>query len=182
MKVGFMLTIRNAIIYTSHSPEIYNMKIKSFDTSHSSLEHIFPKCYMNKKGFNDMHNLFRCNKEINNNRSNYKFVDNDYIDKYPNDFKKIYDNYVSHKYKVFVPEKESRGIISRAIMYMTFEYKYRYNKIIDNDVLIDWCLSHPPTKEEIHHNEMAFKVQYTRNKFIDLYYKKNYKNYISKIF
>jgi len=137
---------------------------------------------MSKKGFNDMHNLFRCNKEINNHRSNYKFVDEESFYKYPHDFKQVYDNYISHKHKLIIPEVESRGIIARAIMYMTYEYKYRYHKIIDNDLLINWCLSYPPTKEEIFHNNLAFKVQYTRNKFIDLYYKKNYKNYITKIF
>lgn len=180
MKIGTILSIRSAIIYSTQTPVIYTINNKNIIAS--TIEHVFPKCYMNKKGFNDMHNLFRSNKEINNNRSNYKFVDDEYINKYSNDFKKLSDNYISHKYKLFIPEKESRGIISRAIMYMAYEYKYKYHKIIDYDTLINWCLTYSPTKEEYFHNELAFKYQYKRNKFIDLYYKKNYKNYISTMF
>lgn len=180
MKIHHMLSMRNAIIYAMHTPNIYN--INNINCIASTKEHIFPKCYMTKKGFNDMHNLFKADKEINNNRSNYKFVDFNYIDKYPYDFKKISNNYISHKYKLFIPEEESRGIISRAIMYMTYEYKYKYYKIIDTETLIDWCLKYPPSKEEYYHNEIAFKHQYTRNKFIDIYYKKNYKKYIYSIF
>ena len=185
MIMGFLLSIRN-IINSVHNPEIYNINHHRINNSPLTLEHIFPKCYMNKKTYHDMHNLFKCNKELNNYRSNYKFSDFDNlnIEMNFNDFKKISetDNYVSTKHKIFIPEKESRGIISRAIMYMAFEYKYKYNKVINNDVLIEWCLKHPPTKEEIYHNNIVFMKQYKRNIFIDLYNKKNYKSYISKLF
>jgi len=182
MKVNLLLSIRLSIIQPNN-PEIYNINKNFINNNRLTLEHIFPKCYMNKKSYNDMHNIFKCNNEINNYRSNYKFSDFDYINLKINDFEKIYNtsNYISHKYKLFIPEKESKGIISRAIMYMTYEYKYKYNKIIDYDILINWCLNNPPTKEEIYHNDIVFMKQYKRNKFIDLYYKKNYKNYISKL-
>ena len=181
--MGFLLSIRN-IIYCANNPEIYNMKLQHINNSPLTLEHIFPKCYMNKKTYYDMHNIFKCNKELNNYRSNYKFSDFDNININFNEFKKISEteNYVSTKYKIFIPEKESRGIISRSIMYMAFEYKYKINKVIDNEVLIDWCLRYPPTKHEIYHNNVVFMKQYKRNIFIDLYHKKNYKSYIYKLF
>lgn len=138
---------------------------------------------MNKISYNDMHNIFRCNGEINNYRSNYKYSDFANIDNHYN-FIKIAntDNYIDVKRKLFIPEEESRGIIARAIMYMVYEYKYKYNKVIDNKILIDWCLKYPPSNKEINHNNIVFKKQFKRNKFIDLYCKKNYEKYINNLF
>lgn len=183
MMKSIIFAIRSSIIFSSNNPEIYNVKglsIRNKFNSKPTLEHIFPKSYMNKISFNDMHNIFKCNGEINNMRSNYKYTDERNL----KNFTKIYntDNYISTKDKLFIPEEDSRGIIARTIMYMSYEYKYRYSKVIDTDVLIDWCLSYPPTKHEIHHNNDAFRKQYKRNKFIDLYCKKNYRHYIQGLF
>jgi endonuclease I len=183
--VGLIASFRSSII-SHHSPEIYNMKSIKINEGFPSLEHVFPKCYMNKMSYNDLHNIYKCNNLINNCRSNYKYTDFSYlnrtIDLY--DFKKLFetDNYISNKYKLFVPEEASRGIISRSIMYMSFEYNYKFTKIIDRQVLIDWCFKHPPTKDELYHNHLAFMKQFKRNKFIDLYHKKNYKDYVYKLF
>jgi len=183
IRLLFIASIKNSIIHSYDNPKIYNINLKYIDHSRPTLEHIFPRCYMNKKSHHDLHNIFSCNSIINNNRSNYKFIDNSEINNYPsNTFININDNYLSHKYKVFVPENESKGIISRTIMYMSYTYKYRYDKIIDYENLINWCLMYPPTKEEINHNNIVFKKQYNRNKFIDLYQKKNYYKYILNLF
>lgn len=183
---SIILTIRSSIIFSSNNPEIYNLNsinIKSNYNPKPTLEHIFPKCYMDKISYNDMHNIFKCNGEINNLRSNYKYTDFENINNH-DDFKKIAntDNYIDNKRKLFIPEEPSRGIIARSIMYMSYEYKYRYSKVIDTNVLIDWCLNYPPEKTEINHNNIAFRKQFKKNKFIDLYCKKNYKNYIRNIF
>jgi len=183
---SLILTIRSSIIFSSNNPEIYNFNsiiIKSSYNPKPTLEHIFPKCYMNKISYNDMHNIFKCHGEINNLRSNYKYTDFENENEHY-DFRKIAntDNYINSKMKLFIPEEASRGIIARTIMYMSYEYKYKYSKVIDTDVLIDWCLSYPPTSQEINHNNVAFKKQYKRNKFIDLYCKKNYKHYIQNLF
>ena len=183
MMKAFLFAIRSSIIFSSNNPEIYNVKglsIKSKFNPKPTLEHIFPKCYMNKISYNDMHNIFKCNGEINNRRSNYKYTDERDL----RNFTRIHntDNYISTKDQLFIPEEDSRGIIARTIMYMSYEYKYKYSKVIDTDVLIDWCMSYPPCKMEIHHNNDAFRKQYKRNKFIDLYCKKNYKNYIQQLF
>jgi endonuclease I len=162
-------------------PEIYNINKVHINNNKYTLEHIFPKTYMNKKSFNDIHNIYICNNAINNMRSNYKFTDFHLHNKtVQDDFKRLFntDNFISNKYKLFIPENESKGIISRSIMYMSYEYKYRYNKIIDTKVLIDWCLNNPPSKEEVFHNHLASIKQFKRNKFIDLFHKRNYKSYV----
>lgn len=184
LMISLINSFRSCILH-HNSPEIYNLNSLKFKEGVMSLEHIFPKCYMNKRSFNDLHNIYKCNNLINNCRSNYKYMDDDLInslDLY--EFKKVYetDNYISNKFKLFIPEKESRGIIARSIMYMSFEYDYKFNKIIDSDILIDWCLKYPPNKQEYYHNHIAFIKQYKKNRFIELYHKKNYKSYITKLF
>ena len=183
--VGLIASFRSSII-SHYSPEIYNIKSIKIREGFPSLEHVFPKCYMNKISYNDLHNIYKCNNLINNCRSNYKYTDFSYLNKTIDlyDFKKLFetDNYISNKYKLFIPEEASRGMISRSIMYMSFEYNYKFTKIIDRQVLIDWCFKHPPTKDELYHNHLAFMKQFKRNKFIDLYHKKNYKDYVYRLF
>jgi endonuclease I len=181
---NLFLFIRSSIIFSSNNPEIYNLnEIKFNFNSKPTLEHIFPKSYMNKISYNDMHNIFKCNDRINNMRSNYKYTDFTELHNF-NDFQKIYNtnNYISVKHKLFIPEEQSRGIIARTIMYMSYEYKLRYSKVINTSLLINWCLDYPPIKEEINHNNLVFRKQYKRNKFIDIYNKKNYEKYIKNIF
>jgi endonuclease I len=181
LMIGLISSFRNSIINNA-SPEIYNLNSLKIDNGFMSLEHIFPKCYMNKKSFNDLHNIFKCNNLINNCRSNYKYTDERLLNIY--EFKQLYDtdNFISNKNKLFIPEEASRGIIARSIMYMSFEYNYKFNKVIDSDILIKWCLNYPPNSQELYHNHIVFLKQYKKNKFIDLYYKKNYKSYILKLF
>ncbi len=181
LMVGLISSLRSSII-NNISPEIYNLNSLKIDNGIMSLEHIFPKCYMNKKSYNDLHNIYKCNNLINNCRSNYKYTDESSLKLY--DFEKIYNtnNYICNKNKLFIPEEASRGIIARSIMYISFEYNYKFNKIIDKDILINWCLNYPPNSQELYHNHIVFLKQYKKNKFIELYHKKNYKSYISKIF
>lgn len=181
LMIGLITSLRSSIIH-HNTPEIYNLNSLKIKDGIMSLEHIFPKCYMNKKSFNDLHNIYKCNNLINNCRSNYKYADDSLLNIY--EFKKIYDtnNYICSKFKLFIPEKESRGIIARSIMYMSFEYNYNFNKVIDSNILINWCLDYPPNSQELYHNHVVFMKQYKKNKFIDLYHKKNYKSYIQKLF
>ena len=181
LMVGLISSFRSSII-NNNSPEIYNLNLLKINNGIMSLEHIFPKCYMNKKSYNDLHNIYKCNNLINNCRSNYKFTDESLLNVY--EFNKVYntDNYISSKNKLFIPEEASRGIIARSIMYISFEYNYKFNKVIDSNILIKWCLNYPPNSQELYHNHIVFLKQFKKNKFIELYHKKNYKSYILKLF
>jgi len=174
VNIAFAFTLRSVVI-TNVTPTIYS----NIKNSKLTLEHVYPKCYMYKKHYNDMHNIFKCDHYINNMRSNYK-----YVDAHNETFSQLYDsnNYVNTKLKLFCPEDTSKGLIARAIMHMSYEYKYDYKKIIDHRNLIDWCLEYPPTKEERYHNDMIFQKQKTRNMFIDLYGKKKFKNLVLHYF
>jgi len=174
VNIAFAFTLRSVVV-SNVTPTIYS----NIKNSKLTLEHVYPKCYMYKKHYNDMHNIFKCDHYINNMRSNYKYVDN-----HNETFNQLYDsdNYVNTKLKLFFPEDASKGLIARAIMHMSYEYKYDYKKIIDHKNLIKWCLEYPPTKEERHHNDIIFQKQKTRNMFIDLYEKKKFKQLILHYF
>jgi endonuclease I len=146
-----------------------------------SLEHIFPKCFLEKKHHNDIHNIFLSDKYINNKRSNFKFIELYDIKNDKNWLKINNNNYVNTKKRLFIPEEESKGIIARSIMYMCYEYGYDYSKIISEENLINWCLKYEPTEYEKNHNQFAYTCQFNLNKFISKYGKKNYYKLINKI-
>ena len=176
MHISKILCFREILFKTTiQTPIIYSKEIAN------TVEHVFPKSLM-KNNNNDLHNLFICNKEINNIRSNYKYVDeNDII--FNNEWIKLEkNNYVNQNKKLFIPNDYSKGIVARTIMYMVYTYKYKYYKVINTDNLINWCINFPPSREEYNHNNLVFTYQKRRNQFIDLYNKKNYKRMISNIF
>lgn len=167
------------IIYSKIN--VYNTKLKK---NVYSLEHIYPISHMTNDAKIDMHNLFKTTKYLNNARSNYKFSDYQEYVIYPNNTWFIINNdvknnknwislennnYVNHKQKLFIPSNESKGIIARAILYITFKYKFKLERVINLDTLISWYLKYPPTNKEKYHNNYVKKIQFTDNKFISSY-------------
>ena len=181
VNIAFALNLKSMFI-TNTTPVIYTyLKSTKFN-----FEHVYPRCYMHKQHYNDMHNIFKSDIYINNVRSNYKYIDNS--DKefklYNHNFKQLYtsDNYVNTKLCLFVPDNSSKGLIARAIMYMSYTYNYDYKKVIDSDNLINWCFKYPPTKLEYCHNNLIAHLQKNRNIFIDMYKHKKYDKLIMKNF
>lgn len=179
---GFAFTnvIKNTILHDAKMPSIYlensffSENDAKFKKQFFSAEHIFPQCLLNNKHKNDMHNIIKTTNTLNVNRSNYMFVDEEIIQPKDKNWAVLdFGNYVNHKYKMFVPNDYSRGFISRAILYMCWEYDYNHNKVIDTDLLIKWYFQYPPLKEERYHNEIIHRIQRKHNIFITNYCKKN---------
>jgi endonuclease I len=177
---GFAYTniIKKTILYDTKMPSIY-LENSFFDENDAkfknkffSAEHIFPQCLLNKKHTNDMHNIIKTLNTLNVNRSNYMFVE-DVCLKDKNWAELDFRNYVNHKKKIFAPNDYSRGFISRAILYMCWEYDYNFKKVIDKELLIKWYFENPPLKEERYHNEIIHRIQRKHNIFITNYFKKN---------
>jgi len=166
--------LRRTLIFDDKMPSIYTSKYlyiqDNLKNSAYSIEHIFPRCMLNKKEHNDMHNTIKTLNDLNVNRSNYRYTDVFIPDKHW--LTLDYDNYVNHKLKLFIPNRSSRGFISRAILYMCKEYNYSPHKIIDKNVLLQWFFTFPPEKQEKHHNEIVYKIQNKNNIFISNYNKK----------
>lgn len=167
--------IRHAIIFDKKMPSLYlehdfdvDDKLKS---DVYSIEHIFPRSHISSKHVNDMHNVIKTTNTLNVNRSNYKYVD-DYNKDDINWIKLDFENYVNHKKKQFIPNKSSRGFISRAILYMHKEYAYNPEKIISKDILTKWFYENPPTQEEKYHNYLVKNMQNKNNVFVAHYNKK----------
>lgn len=177
---GFPYTniIKKTILHDMKMPSIYlensffGDNEAKFKNKFFSAEHIFPQCLLNNKHRNDMHNIVKTINTLNVNRSNYMFVE-DINMKDRNWVELDFGNYVNHKYKVFAPNHYSRGFISRAILYMCWEYDYNHKKVIDRDLLIKWYFENPPSKEERYHNEIIHRIQRKHNIFITNYCKKN---------
>ena len=137
-----------------------------------SAEHIYPQCLLDGKQSNDMHNIIKTLNTLNSNRSNYKFQE-DYDIKSKHWVELECNNYVNHKDKVFVPNNDSRGFISRAILYMYKEYNCNPQKIIDIEILKKWYYNFSPTIDERYHNDIIKRLQNKNNIFITNYNKKN---------
>ena len=144
-------------------PTLYNDKCYPM-----SIEHIYPKCFLNHRHTNDFHNTFRASKNINNLRSNYMYSDVKNItwDHINN------GNYISHKHKLFKPRDIDKGVIARAILYM--KYKYNYNLLMNKNMLYNWCIKYEPTFKENLHNLNGIKIQGNDNPLISKFYDKNY--------
>jgi len=177
---GFPYTniIKKTILHDMKMPSIYLENSffcdneAKFKNKFFSAEHIFPQCLLNNKHRNDMHNIVKTINTLNVNRSNYMFVED--INMKDRNWEELdFGNYVNHKYKVFAPNHYSRGFISRAILYMCWEYDYNHKKVIDRDLLIKWYFENPPSKEERYHNEIIHRIQRKHNIFITNYCKKN---------
>jgi endonuclease I len=175
--------LKKTILYDANINNLYVGKNTVIDVDLLSMEHIFPACYLKKNHYNDLHNIGKTLKNINTNRSNYKYIDED-DEKYCRDKRNWitleHDNKVNHKLKMFIPNKESRGSISRSILYMIYNYNYNHGKIIDKDTLIKWFYDNPPTKNERYYNDFCKKYQNNNNIFISNYNKKSLK--LSNIF
>lgn len=167
--------------------EFMNLNYKKFNSL--TAEHIFPQSYTKEYKYAkyDMHNIFLTKSLLNSNRSNYKYsdekeenledlylLDYDYFLQY----NRLY-NYKNNKKKIFVPYKNSRGIIARSIAYMDITYnKINITNVIELDTLIKWNNDYPPTLFEKKQNNIIKKYQgnnnifIKNNKLINYYYKK----------
>lgn len=183
MLINIAMTLNlKSLIINKTTPVIYT----HLSSNKFNFEHVYPKCYLNKKDRNDMHNIFKSDIYINNVRSNYKYIDHNdkEFKKYNYSFEQLYksDNYVSSKLALFVPDDNSKGLIARAIMYMNYNHYYDYKKVIDIDNLLNWYFKYPPTKFEYAHNNLVAQAQKNRNVFIDMCGHKKYDKLVLKIF
>ena len=160
----------------------YNSPINYKKYTDLTAEHICPQSYLKKhpQAKFDMHNIFLTLKQINCNRSNYKYTD-EY--KFFNNIDNIYyfldnnskltkydseNNYKNNKLKLFIPYANSRGTIARSIAYMKVKYKnIILEDIIDLDVLLYWNYLYPPTEIEYIKNYKIREIQGNSNYFIE---------------
>lgn len=145
----------------------------------TNIEHIVPQSLsIDKHCVKDMHMMFLSNIYLNGIRNNYKYIDENEIkeeDKvlmynedgnYETDIKKYHCGIISNR-KIFIPPKESRGLIARSILYYKYQYRGNIKRIINEDTLYDWGMKYEVSKEEYQRNIDIYKFQENINPFIE---------------
>ncbi|MCW8908858.1 MAG: endonuclease [Sedimenticola sp.] len=145
-----------------------------------NIEHVFPMAWvMREEGcrsrelcrersprFNrieaDMHNLYPTLARINKVRSSFPFAE---IDGERRDFGNC-DFEFHPRRRVVEPRPASRGNIARALFYMHETYGLTLFRR-QGELMKKWNREDPPDREERRRNELIFKYQGTRNRFID---------------
>tara|TARA_B100001778_G_scaffold330105_1_gene332074 strand:- start:58 stop:933 length:876 start_codon:yes stop_codon:yes gene_type:complete len=173
--------------YNKFCTKLYKKSLK-LTIKKLSAEHIYPQSYLKhiKKSIYDIHNIYLTSQYYNSYRSNYKFIDENQINKYKLDsliyldnnlnenininniIYNKYNNYKNNNYKIFIPSYKNRGAIARSIAYMINSYpELNLNDIIDIDTLIRWNELQPPSIYEIKKNKINKYIQGNSNIFID---------------
>jgi endonuclease I len=158
------LNIKTSLQIRDLTPSLYC----DVSGQYSTFEHIYPKSKINKTAHNDFHNIYRTSVFYNSLRSNYQYING------LND-----SSIISHKNKKFVPRECDKGIIARALIYMSWKYGYKH--FIDPNLLYNWTLCYKPTLSEYNHNLIVKKFQGYDNPFIMNYNKKDYRKMLQKL-
>lgn len=145
-----------------------------------NIEHLFPMawvmreegcrsrslCRRQSERFNrieaDMHNLYPARAEINKIRNSFPFAE---IGGERRDFGQCDFEFHSRR-RVVEPRPASRGNIARALFYMHDTYGLTLFRR-QGELMKKWNREDPPDREEQRRNNLIFKYQGTRNRFID---------------
>ena len=147
-------------IKSSNLLPILYISLANYNTS-PTLEHVLPRsCISKHVHTKDIHNIFATTYNMNSIRSNYIFG---YLNKYDSDVINYNENLISINRKIFYPITNSRGPISRALLYMKNEYNYTQN-LGNYTEYNEWNKIYKPTSKEIIHNEYAFLLQGKRRR------------------
>jgi hypothetical protein len=149
-----------------------------------NLEHVVPqsKEFWNenahdKKLFNDYHNLYNSFKEANSLHGSYAFGEFSIKDASDGDSNRGWIKKVKNGPTYYMPPKEYRGDVARAVLYMYETYK---NDGLDTSkinvsLMKKWAKQDKVSKEEkAHNNYSSEKLGGKRNKFIDTPYLVNF--------
>jgi endonuclease I len=135
--------VRNLLLHSNLNRCLYT-RIK-LNKENFTLEHIIPKSYMPNKYKNHYYNLYPCDKLINNNRSNYKFLETplDLIDKTEKDG----ILFLTNKHAVYI-NKVAQGIVARRILYFTYLLHMNFDHILEFKLAKKWSRENKPTFDE----------------------------------
>lgn len=162
---------------------------KSFSTKnrkkrkkHINAEHVFPmawvtkdlncgqrkKCQRKSAKFReieaDLHNIYPAQIHINRARGSYRFGE---IAGEPRQFGQC-DFEVNNKYRVAEPAENIRGNISRAMLYMQYQYDLTLHKKTEQ-LMRKWHKKYPPSGEEKRRAKIIQREQGRENPFIMRY-------------
>ncbi len=138
--------LNKEILYASNDLYIQNFHITN---QKYNCEHVWCKSYskLNKILSIDLHNIFLADKKKNEERGVQHYGKNG-----------------------FIPDKKSKGKISRTISYIHLQYpntfEHYHPKMIKIEDIIRWNFKYPPTYFELYRNEFIYHYQGNYNPFI----------------
>lgn len=117
----------------------------------------------------DLHNLWLSVRSINSSRGNhlYNEIEGERRFDYCPEFERTYGSNPAH----VEPRNSVKGNIARSLFYMNDEYGIDLKEMLP--MLKRWNRFDPPNEHEHWRNDRIFKLQGTRNKFIDNYHLAN---------
>mgnify|MGYP003310486558 CR=1 FL=1 len=115
----------------------------------------------------DNHNIFACEGQINNYRSNSPFGTVAHTSANQKDiFGHKTDCYWTSS--LFEPCDEAKGEVARSVMYGTVMYSYNMTEEIESiATALRWHLEHPITERDTKRNDVVYGLQGNRNPFVD---------------
>ena len=138
-------------------------KGRRVSNGHLSCEHTWPRSKFNKKQSwsaqeSDLHHLFPVDSRANSIRSNHDFGEGG---------EPLYGCSLSRRGdRLFEPPSEHKGNVARALFYFSVRYKAPINSKQER-ILKIWHQEDPVDEQERDRNQKIYKVQRTRNPFID---------------
>lgn len=121
-------------------------------------EHTWPKSLLGSVK-DDLHNLRAANVDVNGDRSNYPFTENN----------KPYTG--SNPYQLlgsgWYPGDEHIGDVARIVLYISIRYNLPLSRVGNLDMFLKWHQLDPVNEFERTRNDRIYTIQNNRNPFID---------------
>lgn len=134
--------------------EEYTSGTNSYSPQTFNTEHVFPQSRLSHDdAVTDLHHLRTCDSDVNEERSNFGFIDGD------GDYKLEGEKWY--------PGNDWRGDVARMILYLNIRYGEDYTKMGSLDLFLSWNVADPVSTFEQQRNNIIEGAQGNRNPFID---------------
>ena len=136
-----------------------------------NVEHTWPQSRFNHRYSADMqkadmHHLFPSDSQVNSTRGNYEFGNVTHSTQDLDCTNSKFGVGSAGGSDIFEPPNQHKGNVARALFYFSTKYDLVISAA-EESVLKQWNHSDPVDDEEIRRNEAIFKLQGSRNPFID---------------
>lgn len=136
-----------------------------------NVEHTWPQSRFNRQlnrdtQKTDFHHLFPSDSKINGIRGNHEFADVDHPDQNLKCSQDKIGTVTGASGEFFEPPVRHKGNVARALFYFSVRYHLPISKV-EESALRRWNKMDPPDSFEQQRNDEIFKIQGTRNPFVD---------------
>ncbi len=151
------------VVSSIYTPDIYSVEGQGIPTGEVNTEHVWPQSFLksldrSEEAISDLYHIFPVNTIINNTRSNKPFAE---IPGEPKEGDWLFESTSSE----FEPPEESKGIIARAMFYISIEYRLSIDEPQES-VLRKWSEQYAVSPWEKTRGQKIQDLQGNSNPFI----------------